>query len=83
MHGERGASVVKGVCVVVGGMHSFGGGACIEYDQIRSMCGRYASYWNAILLKVKVTNACIFKLDLVLRNDKIPERRFLQIQFDT
>ena len=26
-----------------------GGGACIGYDEIRSMSGRYASYWNAFL----------------------------------
>ena len=26
-----------------------GGGACVGYDEIRSMSGRYASYWNAFL----------------------------------
>ena len=26
-----------------------GRGACIGYDEIRSMSGRYASYWNAFL----------------------------------
>ena len=31
-----------GACVVLGG-------ACIGYDEIRSMSGRYASYWNAFL----------------------------------
>ena len=25
------------------------GGACVGYDEIRSMSGRYASYWNAFL----------------------------------
>ena len=25
------------------------GGACVGYDDIRSMSGRYASYWNAFL----------------------------------
>ena len=42
----RGACVVfpGGACVV------FPGGACIGYDEIRSMSGRYASYWNAFLL---------------------------------
>ena len=35
-----------------GGMRGFfWGGACIGYDEIRSMSGRYASYWNAFLLK--------------------------------
>ena len=39
-----------GVCVVFsGGMHGFFWGACIGYDEIRSMSGRYASYWNAFL----------------------------------
>ena len=33
-----------GACVV------FSRGACIGYDEIRSMSGRYASYWNAFLL---------------------------------
>ena len=33
-----------GACVVF-----FPGGACIGYDEIRSMSGRYASYWNAFL----------------------------------
>ena len=32
-----------GACMV------FSGGACIGYDEIRSMSGRYASYWNAFL----------------------------------
>ena len=51
---------LEGMCMValgghawflVGGMHGFfrGGGACVGYDEIRSMSGRYASYWNAFL----------------------------------
>ena len=36
----------RGACVV------FPGGACIGYDEIRSMRGRYASYWNAFLLRL-------------------------------
>ena len=39
-----------GVCVVVGGVCMVARG-CIGYDEIRSMSGRYASYWNAFLLK--------------------------------
>ena len=62
-----GACVVGGACVVVGacvhgcrgGMHggggACGGGACMEYDEIRSMSGRYASYWNAFLLNDKAS----------------------------
>ena len=40
-----GACVVAlgGACVVAPG------GACVGYDEIRSMSGRYASYWNAFL----------------------------------
>ena len=32
-----------------GGMLVFSGGACVGYDEIRSMSGRYAPYWNAFL----------------------------------
>ena len=39
MHGCGGA------CMVAGGMVV----ACIGYDEIRSMSGRYTSYWNAFL----------------------------------
>ena len=41
-----------GACVVFSGgvcMVFSGGGACVGYDEIRSMNGRYASYWNAFL----------------------------------
>ena len=55
-HGARGACMVPGgACVVLGGMHGAGrtcvvaGGPCMGYDEIRSMSGRYASYWNAFL----------------------------------
>ena len=54
MHGFiRGACVVlcRGVCMIF-----LGGGVCgffsfFGYNEIRSMSGRYASYWNAFLLK--------------------------------
>ena len=50
----------QGVCMVAGGVHGcwgvgvcmVGRGACVGYDEIRSMSGRYASYWNAFLLYV-------------------------------
>ena len=29
-------------------------GACIGYDEIRSMSGRYTSYWNAFLLSKRL-----------------------------
>ena len=59
--------VARAACVVAGG-HAWlreacgcgghvwlpGGlrGACVGYDEIRSMSGRYASYWNAFLFNV-------------------------------
>ena len=69
MHGCRGACVVAGGHAwLLGGVHGCRGcawlrggawlrrGACIGYDKIRSMSGRYASYWNAFLLDKNVRN---------------------------
>ena len=42
---------LQGACMVVGGMCG-GRGACVGYDEIRSMSGRYASYWNAFLFSL-------------------------------
>ena len=61
MCGCRGACVVVGgACMVagghawlLGGVHGCGGGACIGYGEIRSMSGRYASYWNAFFSKAR------------------------------
>ena len=67
MHDCQGACVVArghawlpGGCMAVGG-HAWLWGACMVagrvcmgYDEIRSMSGQYASYWNAFLLN-KVT----------------------------
>ena len=36
----------QGACMVAKG-HAWLRGGCIGYDKIRSMSGRYASYWNA------------------------------------
>ena len=53
---KRGACMAKGgACMVKWGVHGKGGmcserGVCVGYDEIRSMSGRYASYWNAFLL---------------------------------
>ena len=41
----RGCVWLWGACMVAGG------GACIGHDEIRSISGRYASYWNAFLCK--------------------------------
>ena len=44
------ACFFAGGCVFFsGGVHGFFRGVCIGYDEIRSMSGRYASYWNAFL----------------------------------
>ena len=43
-----------GLCMVAGGMSGCSGGACVGYDEIRSMSGRYASYWNAFLFLIKI-----------------------------
>ena len=57
MRGCRGVCIVGGHAWLLGGhawlrggMCGCGGGTCIGYDEIRSMSGRYASYWNAFLL---------------------------------
>ena len=47
-HGGRGHA-----WFFLGGMHGFFRAAYIGYDEIRSMSGRYASYWNAFLLSVQ------------------------------
>ena len=54
--------VAGGVCMVarghvwlLGGMHGWQG-ACVGYDEIRSMSGRYTSYWNAFLFQVLLKN---------------------------
>ena len=64
VHGFFGGCVIHGFW---GGMHGFFGGCmvfsggrvvffsfseCIGYNEIRSMSGRYASYWNAFLFKL-------------------------------
>ena len=54
VHG-RGACVAGGMCAWQGRGHAWWvacvveGGMCGRYYEIRSMSGRYASYWNAFL----------------------------------
>ena len=51
----RGHAWLQGVCDCGGGACiAVGQGACIVYDEIRSMSGRYASYWNAFLFYTSV-----------------------------
>ena len=63
MHGGRGVCVVvggmrgcggMGMCCCGGGMCGCRvvcvvAGGCVGYNEIRSMSGQYASYWNAFL----------------------------------
>ena len=54
-------------CIVVGGICGCWG-VCIGYDEIRSMSGRYASYWNAFLLDTSLKHLIIHLLrNLILR----------------
>ena len=64
MVAREGACMVVGcVCMVAGlqgcvcmvGGHVWLSGACIGYDEIWSMSGRYASYWNAFSFFTKFT----------------------------
>ena len=61
-----GCAWLRGACVVAGGHARLrgacvvAGGACIGHDEIRSMSGRYASYWNAFLLSL-----CFLTEDLI------------------
>ena len=59
MCGFQGVCVVaRGCAWLLGGMHGcqgacmVAGGACMGYDEIQSMSGQYASYWNAFLLNL-------------------------------
>ena len=40
-----------------------GEGACVGYDEIQSMSGRYASYWNAFLLILSCP--IVFRIQIV------------------
>ena len=70
---------MAGVCVwqhvwqeasVVGG-HAWQGGVHGRYYEIRSMSGRYASYWNAFLWYLRAKAKCGKELitSLILEND--------------
>ena len=76
VHGCRGACVVAGGACVVGGLCVVAGG-CIGYDEIRSMSGRYASYWNAFLFGIPAAQVSVLQQNscqwiLLLR--KIPKK---------
>ena len=44
------------------------GGACVGYDEIRSMSGRYASYWNAFLFFELKSWSAMFKKSVISYN---------------
>ena len=52
-------------CVV--GMYVVARGACMGYDEIRSMSGRYTSYWNAFLYRLGTVNLKSFISKVLLR----------------
>ena len=59
MHGCQGACVVAGGPVWLLGGHEWlpegmrgCQGVCVGYDEIRSLYGQYASYWNAFLFNL-------------------------------
>ena len=60
MHGSQGACMVARGCAwlpggctwLLGGRAWLRGGACVGFDEIRSMSGRYASYWNGFLFNL-------------------------------
>ena len=98
MCGCQGACVVAGGCVVCrGGMCGCGGmwlqgvcmvagGACVGYNEIWSMSGWYASYWNAFLFSMcnyfssKVClEAAVFKLHYYHPQTKFAKVKFLQV----
>ena len=60
MHGCHGVHMVAGgvcgcqrACVVAGGVCMVAGGVFIGHDEIQSMSGQYASYWNAFLFAMQ------------------------------
>ena len=81
VHGYQGACVVAGGVRVVGGVRGCGGacmvvgggGKCVAYDEIRSMSGRYASYWNAFLLIYHFSKSLPF-FHLVIRKCTVASR---------
>ena len=59
--------------MAAGGVHGGKGeGACVVYDEIRSMNGWYASYWNAFLFieKFQTLSLCLALLTLLLSEDE-------------
>ena len=46
--------VARWACVVAGVVCVVARGACIGYNEIRSMSRQYASYWNAFLFEMRI-----------------------------
>ena len=68
MHGCWGACMVAGGGAwLLGGVRGCGGvhgcRGCIGYDEIRSMSGWYASYWNAFLFHYKNRQSAQFLIE--------------------
>ena len=66
MCGCRGACMVAGGHVWLQGACMVEGGVCVAYDEIGSMSGQYASYWNAFLLLLRSHFLCVqFQISLI------------------
>ena len=63
VHGDGGACMVATGCAWWQGACVVAGGVCVGYDEIRSVSGRYASYWNAFLFNDRF--ACYVKMTLL------------------
>ena len=62
------------------GVQGFFWGACVGYDEIRSMSGRYASYWNAFFYEYNVSTPykyLIVSVYLFLINDSVINKCFV------
>ena len=70
MHG-----FIQGVCMVLFGGHAWFFSVFFGYNEIRSMSGRYASYWNAFLFEMPA-----LKYHICIQDPK--SRKILKLNFD-
>ena len=57
---------LRGVMCGCGGACVVAEGVCVGYDEIRSMSGRYASYWNAFLF---IHHLCQYMIPYITFSD--------------
>ena len=73
LHAWWGACMAGGMC---GGGHVAGGGVRGRYHEIRSMSGRYASYWNAFLFVIFLTRSEMYRI--IIRNISNQKSKFCE-----